>query len=82
LLHTPTLPIPGTEDYLVQLDVWHQLHCLNDLRKLLYPERFPGMAEMTTNGKIDRDDIMFMHWGKMQLVCVLKTLLKADQSTV
>lgn len=77
MLHTPTLPIPGTEDYLVQLDVWHQLHCLNDLRKLLYPERYPGMAEMTTDGKIDRADIMFMHWGKfLARLLLLTTFLK------
>ncbi|KAK3688793.1 hypothetical protein B0T22DRAFT_460242 [Podospora appendiculata] len=59
----PTLTIPGTKDYLVQLDVWHELHCLNDLRMLLYPERFPGMAAVTDeNGVIDRTRIEFRHW--------------------
>ena len=33
--------IPGTEDqYIVELDVFHQLHCLNALRKSFYPERY------------------------------------------
>ncbi|SPQ23036.1 6fb56bcd-a67c-49f4-8b90-2ac61adbe7f0 [Thermothielavioides terrestris] len=59
----PTLPIPGTKDYLIQLDIWHELHCLNDLRMLLYPERFPGLAAVTDeNGVIDRTSIEFRHW--------------------
>ncbi|KAK4031469.1 hypothetical protein C8A01DRAFT_51453 [Parachaetomium inaequale] len=47
LIH-PTLAIPGTKDYLVQLDVWHELHCL---------------AAVTDNrGVIDRESIEFRHW--------------------
>ncbi|KAL3421691.1 hypothetical protein PVAG01_05847 [Phlyctema vagabunda] len=60
----PTLPIPGTKRYLVQLDVWHQLHCLNDLRKLLYPDRFPGLEELKDeNGVVDMTDSVFRHWA-------------------
>ncbi|KAL2705719.1 hypothetical protein AAEP93_000969 [Penicillium crustosum] len=63
LLSHPTLTIPGTNEYLVQLDIWHELHCLNDLRMLLYPERFPGIAGVTDkNGVIDRERIEFRHW--------------------
>ncbi|KAI0151866.1 hypothetical protein GGR57DRAFT_513842 [Xylariaceae sp. FL1272] len=63
LLPHPTIPIPGTKDYLVQLDVFHQLHCLNDLRKLLYPERFPGMEALKReDGTYDRDNHEFRHW--------------------
>ncbi|PMD63757.1 uncharacterized protein K444DRAFT_626451 [Hyaloscypha bicolor E] len=63
LLHHPTLRIPGTEDYLVQLDVFHQLHCLDDLRMLLYPERFPGLEELKDeSGVINRDGHEFRHW--------------------
>ncbi len=63
LIH-PTLAIPGTKDYLIQLDVWHELHCLNDLRMLLYPERYPGLAAVTNDkGVIDRESIEFRHWG-------------------
>ncbi|KAF8848037.1 hypothetical protein BDZ45DRAFT_636278 [Acephala macrosclerotiorum] len=63
LLPHPTLRIPGTEDYLVQLDVFHQLHCLDDLRMLLYPERFPGLEELKDeNGVINRDGHEFRHW--------------------
>jgi len=36
-----TVPIPGDIDhYIVGLDVFHQLHCLNNLRKLIWPERY------------------------------------------
>ena len=62
-LHTPTLPIPGTKKYLVQLDVWHELHCLNDLRKTLYPERFGGLDALKVDGVINREDPEFEHWG-------------------
>ncbi len=62
MLPHPTLPIPGTNKYLIPLNIWHKLHCLNDLRKLLYPERFPGLAAVTDeNGVIDREKIEFRH---------------------
>ena len=65
----PTLPIPGTKRYLVQLDVWHQLHCLNDLRKLLYPDRFPGLEELKDkDGVIDTTDSVFRHWGEFNIL--------------
>ncbi|KAF2261377.1 hypothetical protein CC78DRAFT_356142 [Lojkania enalia] len=36
-----TVPIPGDQDhYIVMLDVFHQLHCLNIIRRALYPERY------------------------------------------
>lgn len=64
-LPNPTLPISGTNEYVIELDVWHELHCLNDLRKLLYPERFGGLdALKDENGTIQRDDDMFRHWGQ------------------
>lgn len=63
-LPNPTLPIPGTDKYLIQLDVWHQLHCLNDLRKLLYPDRFDGLDKLRDkDGNIDMTDSEFRHWG-------------------
>ncbi|KAJ0109998.1 uncharacterized protein J7T55_014800 [Diaporthe amygdali] len=62
-LHTPTLAIPGTEDYLIELDVWHELHCLNDIRKVFYPEVYGGLEEVTwPNGTINRDTDAFRHW--------------------
>ena len=75
MLPHPTLTIPGTNEYLIQLDIWHELHCLNDLRMLLYPERFPGLAAVTdTNGVIDRESINFRHWAKSNSIfSVLKS---------
>lgn len=62
-LSSPTLAIPGTDEYLVQLDVWHELHCLNDLRMVLYPEVYGGLDEVTwPNGTINRDTDAFRHW--------------------
>ncbi|KAK3368288.1 hypothetical protein B0H63DRAFT_565013 [Podospora didyma] len=62
-LVSPTVAIPGTEDYLIQLDVWHELHCLNGLRKLLYPEVYGGLGKVTRpDGTIDRGSAMFHHW--------------------
>ncbi|MCJ1227899.1 hypothetical protein MMC12_004558 [Toensbergia leucococca] len=41
LLPNATELIPGTGDqYIIELDVFHQLHCLNAVRKTLYPERY------------------------------------------
>jgi len=58
-----TLPRPGSDDYLIELDVFHQLHCLNDLRKAFYPDRYPGKWPYL-DGKVDYKSITFMHWGK------------------
>ncbi|KAH8897713.1 hypothetical protein GQ53DRAFT_619219, partial [Thozetella sp. PMI_491] len=36
-----TSPIPGDEgNYITMLDVFHQLHCLNLVRRSVYPERY------------------------------------------
>ncbi|RDW82687.1 hypothetical protein BP6252_03799 [Coleophoma cylindrospora] len=38
-----TIAVPGEENkYLMELDVFHQLHCLNTLRKTLWPQRYEG----------------------------------------
>ncbi len=38
-----TSPIPGDEsNYITILDVFHQLHCLNMIRRSVYPERYHG----------------------------------------
>ncbi|KAE9409717.1 hypothetical protein BT96DRAFT_806673, partial [Gymnopus androsaceus JB14] len=37
-----TVPIPEDEKhYIISLDVFHQLHCLNLVRKALYPDYYP-----------------------------------------
>ncbi|KAF9219543.1 hypothetical protein BS17DRAFT_716965 [Gyrodon lividus] len=40
-LPNKTAPIPGDEDnYIFTFDVFHQLHCLNNLRQALHPEYY------------------------------------------
>jgi hypothetical protein len=47
-LPNATVRIPGDEGhYIVGLDVMHQLHCLNHLRKTLYPERYHVFENFT-----------------------------------
>jgi len=49
---TERIPIPGLESqYLMGVDVFHQLHCLNMLRKALYPGRYPSSALKSADGK-------------------------------
>ncbi|KAJ4485578.1 hypothetical protein J3R30DRAFT_1378097 [Lentinula aciculospora] len=46
LLPNRTYPILGEEDhYMIALDVFHQLHCLNEMRKAMYPEYYPITGE-------------------------------------
>jgi hypothetical protein len=41
-LSDPTVPSPSQPSkYLVGLSVFHQLHCLSRIRRLLHPERYP-----------------------------------------
>jgi hypothetical protein len=48
---TPTAWDP--DQYMVELDVFHQLHCLNALRKLVYPEVFPVDLTSSSNEALD-----------------------------
>ncbi|KAF2812836.1 uncharacterized protein BDZ99DRAFT_495991 [Mytilinidion resinicola] len=45
LLPNRTGPIPGLDgQYLVELDVFHQLHCLNNIRMSRYPDRYTTIS--------------------------------------
>ncbi|KAF3762728.1 hypothetical protein M406DRAFT_264782, partial [Cryphonectria parasitica EP155] len=47
-----TLPIPGEEDgYIVGLEVYHQLHCLDFIRRALYPDYYGGDKSMNEQEK-------------------------------
>ncbi|KDQ29973.1 hypothetical protein PLEOSDRAFT_1037801, partial [Pleurotus ostreatus PC15] len=44
LLPNATEAIPGDEEhYAIELDVFHQLHCLNRIRKTIYSDHYPDM---------------------------------------
>ncbi|KAF9072737.1 hypothetical protein BDP27DRAFT_1217107 [Rhodocollybia butyracea] len=46
LMANKTYPILGEEDhYMIALDVFHELHCLNEMRKAMYPEYYPVTDE-------------------------------------
>ncbi|KAF5313157.1 hypothetical protein D9619_003702 [Psilocybe cf. subviscida] len=46
ILPNKTSAIPGDVDgsYISEIEVFHQLHCLNMIRQALYPEHYPDMA--------------------------------------
>ncbi|KAH6644865.1 hypothetical protein C7974DRAFT_420282 [Boeremia exigua] len=58
----PTFQIPNTDEYLIELEVFHQLHCLNQLRQAFYPERWPHLWQYTPEGKIDYAGRQYGHW--------------------
>ena len=64
----PTIPNPGTQDYLIQLDVFHQLHCLNEIRKGLYPDAYSQKWQKNEDGSIDYTTEQFEHWGKSSIL--------------
>lgn len=57
-----TSRIPGDDNgYIVGLDVLHQLHCLNHIRKSLYPERYRLFENLTGADLI----LAFNHTGSL-----------------
>ncbi|KAF8885578.1 hypothetical protein CPB84DRAFT_1685384 [Gymnopilus junonius] len=50
LLPHKTSPIPGDEeDYVIELDVFHELHCLNMIRQSIYSDYYPHMWPNNTD---------------------------------
>jgi len=64
-----TLPAPNDPStFVVELEVFHDLHCLNMLRKLAYPEEYPEMWERYDNGTVNHDSRNGLHIGKIPLL--------------
>ncbi|KAH8897640.1 tat pathway signal sequence [Thozetella sp. PMI_491] len=64
----PNATTPFTNDtshYIVELDVFHQLHCLNMLRKLAYPEVYK--IDLTSGSEEAADNIYHMEHCYEQL---------------
>jgi hypothetical protein len=63
-LGMPTMEIPGDDGhYVVLLDVFHSLHCLNEIRKSLHPEYYtPYHLRMNTT-----EEKAKMHLGKQNI---------------
>lgn len=73
LLDSPTIEIPGDEGYYaVLLDIFHSMHCLNEVRKSLHPEYYaPYHLRINTTEKIAQ-----MHLGELLSImspCLLFT---------
>ncbi|KAL0768502.1 hypothetical protein CaCOL14_009477 [Colletotrichum acutatum] len=62
-LPEPTAHLPHDNNtYVVSLSVFHQLHCVNHLRKALYPDEYPGLWEYHEDGTVNHDTILALHW--------------------
>ncbi|KAF7981257.1 hypothetical protein HWV62_34137 [Athelia sp. TMB] len=54
LLSNRTEAFTGDEShYITQLDVYHQIHCLNNIRKLLWPDYYPEIDHLRYTNFID-----------------------------
>jgi len=61
LLHEPTIGISNDPGYyVVSLDVFHQLHCLNYIRKRLYPSYYVSVHNLS-NSQEQRESIHLVH---------------------
>ncbi|EGX90436.1 hypothetical protein CCM_06856 [Cordyceps militaris CM01] len=54
-----------TDYHIVELDVFHQLHCLNMMRKLVYPNAYP--MDLTSGSDEAQDNIFHMEHCYEQL---------------
>jgi hypothetical protein len=67
-----TLPAPHDPDtYMIQLEVFHNLHCLNMLRKSLYPDEYPEMVEYNPDGTINHNTLASLHMGNYFLFHII-----------
>ncbi|KAB5576588.1 hypothetical protein GE09DRAFT_1053927 [Coniochaeta sp. 2T2.1] len=67
-----------SSQYMVELDVFHQLHCLNALRKLVYPREFP--MDLTSSSDEALDNVYHLEHCYDQLRQSLQC--SADISTI
>ncbi len=73
-----TVAVPGDESRsLVMLSVWHQIHCLNIVRKALYRERYPDMWKKYENGTVNFDTEEAYHIGKLPTHIFLLLCIKS-----
>ncbi|KAJ6531180.1 hypothetical protein B0H19DRAFT_1082138 [Mycena capillaripes] len=69
LLPNRTSPIPGDPGfYIAELDVFHQLHCLNTIRKALHPSYYPDWD--ISKGGYPQDHISHcIEWIRHSIMC-------------
>ncbi|PMD48120.1 hypothetical protein L207DRAFT_391616, partial [Hyaloscypha variabilis F] len=60
----PNATLPTAKDnstYLVELGVFHHLHCLNMIRKAAYPDQYPEMWVYHDNGTVNHNSLPSFH---------------------
>ena len=78
-LPNATTPIAGDPShYMVQLDVFHQLHCLNMMRKMVYPDVYH--VDLTSDSEEAADNVYHMEHCYDQLRQALQCA--SDVSTI
>ncbi|KAJ7513185.1 hypothetical protein B0H11DRAFT_2268125 [Mycena galericulata] len=75
-LPNKTHAIPGDEGhYIIGLDVFHSLHCLNQVRMALDPDYYPEMRISTTNNRVPEQEDITKHighcvdWLRQSIMC-------------
>ncbi|KAH8814874.1 hypothetical protein F5884DRAFT_851384 [Xylogone sp. PMI_703] len=63
-LEDPTVKIPHNDSYAISLEVFHQLHCLDHLRKARYPDKYPDLWKYNPDHTVDHNTFLEYHWGK------------------
>jgi len=78
-----TLPAPNDPStYMIQLEVFHNLHCLNMLRKSLYPEEYPEMVDYNQDGSINHNTLAALHMDHCLDALRQSTMCEADITPV
>jgi hypothetical protein len=64
-LPNTTTSLPNDPDrYIVELDVFHQLHCLNSVRKAMYRDRYKNdWTDFYSNGVVNYTSVDANHIG-------------------
>ncbi|KAI4157983.1 MAG: hypothetical protein LQ342_007843 [Letrouitia transgressa] len=78
-----TLPAPhDPETYMIQLEVFHNLHCLNMLRKTIYPDQYPDMVSYHDNGTINHGTLQALHMDHCLDALRQSTMCESDVTPV
>jgi hypothetical protein len=61
----PTMPSPMDPDtYPVMIQVFHNIHCLNLLRKAVWRDYYPNALDILSDGTANRTSPKALHVGK------------------
>lgn len=64
-LSDPTPPTPNDPDtYPVMIQVFHNIHCLNNLRQAIWRDDYPFTLERLPDGRVNRTTNRALHLGK------------------